>query len=688
MIILFLRSGAILPLFIAGDTMPYLYLVLLSLVILFLLYRNRRTEKSILAYKNRSVFQNIPVCYSRYRILSVEKEMVTDALLEDANNEYLSFFDTTLDKLKGLSCNEKSETLRVALKRGFSHVLNKKTTHHEFLSDPFGRYIDCIFCPSDIPDSVDVFVVDKTKEHSALKGLEKMNADLVAALEENKNYQQFSLDMLDNVPFPIFVKDINDDFKYVYWNKEAEIESGIKRDKVIGLTDFDLYREERASHYRNIDEQLVKDGKPYRAEEYYEMPNDEIRNTIVDKSIVTRGENSWLLIVRWDITRIKEYEKKLIQTKEDLENALKNQNLVLNNINFGLVSVDKDYRVMWESTESLRGIAERRPYIPGSICYETAMGRKEPCARCALRETIESGESVRHEIEVEGVTLEISATPIFDDSGKELLGGIMKLEDISEKKRVEKLLYEARKAEEANRLKSAFLANMSHEIRTPLNAIVGFSNLLVESEDSEEKHEFMKIIDSNNELLLQLINDIIDMAKIESDTLDFTYLETDVNEVLETILHQMELKNDSKEVKLKLQEACSQCVIKTDRVRLSQVLINFINNAMKFTREGSITFGYEMNEPQKDIYFYVKDTGIGIPEDKKEKVFERFVKLDSFAQGTGLGLSICSVIVEKLGGTIGVDSEVGKGSNFWFRIPVFDEEKKTKEYVNTSLEMA
>ena len=246
----------------------------------------------------------------------------------------------------------------------------------------------------------------------------------------------------------------------------------------------------------------------------------------------------------------------------------------------------------------------------------------------------------------------------------------MKIEDISDKKRIEHLMYEVKKADEANRLKSAFLANMSHEIRTPLNAIVGFSNLLIETEDPAEKQEFIHIISANNELLLQLINDIIDMAKIESGSLDFLYTQTDVNELMEDICSQMKLKNKSDAISISFDQKLPHCVIETDPYRLMQVITNFFTNALKFTEKGSISFGYTLDELAGEIRFYVKDTGIGIPDDKQKQIFDRFVKLNTFAQGTGLGLPICAMIAEKFGGSIGVESCVGEGSLFWLKIPV------------------
>ena len=234
----------------------------------------------------------------------------------------------------------------------------------------------------------------------------------------------------------------------------------------------------------------------------------------------------------------------------------------------------------------------------------------------------------------------------------------------------DELLQEAKeKAEESNRLKSAFLANMSHEIRTPLNAIVGFSEMVCQTEEEEEKQEFVKIISSNNILLLQLIDDILDLSKIEAGTMEFTFAQTDINELMEGICRQMQEKNSSPDVQIVFTERANQCIINTDRIRLSQVIINFTNNALKFTSKGSIEMGYRIEEASDEIYFYVKDTGIGIPADKIDKVFERFVKLNSFIKGTGLGLAICRVIVERLGGVIGAESKEGEGSCFWFKIP-------------------
>ena len=240
--------------------------------------------------------------------------------------------------------------------------------------------------------------------------------------------------------------------------------------------------------------------------------------------------------------------------------------------------------------------------------------------------------------------------------------------DITELKETEAKLIDAKeKAETADRLKSAFLANMSHEIRTPLNAIVGFSSLLVQGENPEEREQYMAIVEENNELLLQLISDILDLSKIEAGTFDFVKQELDVNQLCEDMVRTMKLKARPG-VEVVFDHRLPECIIVSDRNRLNQVIANFMNNAIKFTSTGSIRLGYGQAETNL-LRFYVADTGIGIIQEKQAEIFDRFVKLNSFAQGTGLGLAICRMIIEKIGGEIGATSEIGKGSTFYFTIP-------------------
>ena len=241
--------------------------------------------------------------------------------------------------------------------------------------------------------------------------------------------------------------------------------------------------------------------------------------------------------------------------------------------------------------------------------------------------------------------------------------------DITELKETEAMLIEAKeKAETADRLKSAFLANMSHEIRTPLNAIVGFSSLMGETGDIEEKRQYMAIIEENNDLLLQLISDILDLSKIEAGTFDFVEKELDVNMLCEDIVRFMKMKAKPG-VEVLFDRHLPECRIVSDRNRLNQVIANFVNNAIKFTTAGSIRVGYNKVD-ETHLRFYVADTGLGIEPEMQAQIFDRFIKLNTFVHGTGLGLSISKSIIEQLGGTIGVDSEPGKGSCFWFVLPI------------------
>ncbi len=255
--------------------------------------------------------------------------------------------------------------------------------------------------------------------------------------------------------------------------------------------------------------------------------------------------------------------------------------------------------------------------------------------------------------------------------------------DITQLKETEQMLIKAKeKAEEADRLKSAFLANMSHEIRTPLNAIVGFSSMLEEAEDQEEKHQYITIIEDNNKLLLQLISDILDLSKIEAETFDIIPKRVNAKQLCNDLFQAMQMKT-SPQVELRLKDNLPELTFTSDKNRLYQVLLNFVTNALKFTSEGNITIDYQIDG--NEVKFSVQDTGMGIEPEKQEAIFTRFVKLNSFIPGTGLGLSICQSIVTQLGGKIGVESEPGKGSCFWFTHPINERKISVKLLCHPSL---
>jgi len=248
--------------------------------------------------------------------------------------------------------------------------------------------------------------------------------------------------------------------------------------------------------------------------------------------------------------------------------------------------------------------------------------------------------------------------------------------DISDQLRHENELKKAKeRAEESEQIKSAFISNMSHEIRTPLNAIVGFSAVMSDIDNREERKKYQDIIESNNKRLLTLVNEVLDLSKIESDRFEFVLTSVKINELCTeiVIIHQL----NAGTISLNLDLPDQEIYFKTDRNRLTQVISNLIVNAIKFTPEGGVTLGYRLKTGF--VEFFVKDTGIGIAKDKLGNIFDRFVKVDDFAPGTGLGLAICKTIVEKLGGDISVTSEPDKGTVFSFRLPLlisdFNEEE-------------
>lgn len=347
-----------------------------------------------------------------------------------------------------------------------------------------------------------------------------------------------------------------------------------------------------------------------------------------------------------------------------------NNKMILNNIGVGLFFINLDFEIMWENCSVIEGMESWSFVKVGKKCYHQKLCADVPCADCPVVKYSVGNFVSSHEEVIErreNCVFSLLYTPILNQMN-EYQGCVVRIEDVTLREKTNLELQEAKEAaENADKLKSLFLANMSHEIRTPLNAIVGFSELLADTDDPLEKREFIKIIEANNKQLVQLINDILDLSKIEAGTLEFHLEQVNVVQVIDEV-YQIFLNHcNDKGIELMKDVPCAEFYILSDRNRIAQVVSNFMTNALKFTTHGSIKLGF--TEREDDIKIYVQDTGIGISEAKRKSIFERFVKLNSFAQGTGLGLSICMMIVNRLNGQINVDSKEENGSTFWFTIP-------------------
>ena len=491
----------------------------------------------------------------------------------------------------------------------------------------------------------------------------------------SQEMDSFVFDLLDNMPFPVMVKDVDNDFRYILWNKQCDLQSGFSRWEALGKTDFELFGDVFGRMNRKRDEEVIASGKTYRVQEDYVVRSGEVRNTMLEKSLLKVGERRFLLVVRWDLTEVMSSRREIERINKEKLALMEYNQLIWENASIGLVYLSPDYIVQWENLSNYSSHPMAKAYKTGVLCYKNAWGYDSPCKGCVVEKAMKSNRMESKVVTLSGgLTIEISGKAVRNEQN-EIAGYVLKFDDITDKMRIdEELRYAISKAEEANRLKSAFLANMSHEIRTPLNAIIGFSQILAETEDAAEREQYAKIITENNDLLLQLINDILDLSKIESDMLKFVYSSIDLNNLMSNIESAMKMKAKLNEhVEISFGDRLPECIIITDGKRLQQVITNLMNNAMKFTEKGSIRFGYSSVGENK-LRFYVADTGIGIPEEKREDIFNRFTKLNNFKAGTGLGLAICRTIVQKLGGEIGVEPNDGGGSVFWFTISTFPPE--------------
>ena len=273
---------------------------------------------------------------------------------------------------------------------------------------------------------------------------------------------------------------------------------------------------------------------------------------------------------------------------------------------------------------------------------------------------------------------QMNSIPVFDGEGR-LTGAFGLIRNITGlMKKQEMLKQETERANDSGRLKSVFLANMTHEIRTPLNAIVGFSDLLQAIDSPDDKKEMIRVIHNNCDMLLRLVNDILVLSSADSNVMEIIPEDIDAAREFDDLCQSLAQRVQEPGVEFIKDNPYTTLLTRLDAARINQVFINFVTNAVKYTHQGHIKVGYRMEERQgrQGFYAYCEDTGSGIPADQQGRIFERFVKLNDFVQGTGLGLSICKAIIEKCDGEIGVDSEEGKGSTFWFWVPATIKEVK------------
>lgn len=396
-----------------------------------------------------------------------------------------------------------------------------------------------------------------------------------------------------------------------------------------------------------------------------------------------------LLSYLWERRKCLRMQKRLFRESRKLEHTSHIASAILKNVHAYILLIDNDFKVLktnyYQLTGTQKSLEEKR--VGDLLQYRNALSAEGGCGthaycgscpiRCAIRQAFEQRRGFT-DLEATLNVLTAEKKSVACDaviSGSYFLlneeeNMVLTVHDITQLKQAEKELTLAKeKAENADISKSAFLANMSHEIRTPLNAITGFAEILASANTEEEKALYQEIIKMNADLLLQLVNDILDMSKIEAGTLEFVYTKVDINLLLSDLqqLFQMRVNEAGGNIQIIAEPGLPSCTIETDRNRVAQVLSNFTTNAIKFTQEGNVRIGYKARDTE--LYFYVTDTGTGIPADKLPEVFGRFVKLNKEKKGTGLGLSISKTIVNKLEGQIGADSVEGKGSTFWFTIP-------------------
>jgi len=621
----------------------------------------RKTKDKVIREQTflNNLFHFMPMGYIRMSIIRDENNKPCDYRVTDANEVSSTFFGLPLESYIGSLASEKHPDYLQKL--NFLEEILDSNSYRE--KDEYfprtERYTHWVIYSPGKDEIVGLFL-DSTGSVQANRALDR----------SEKLFQN----IFANIPAGVEIYD-KDGYLIDLNNKDLEIFGVVNKSDVIGVNFFDNPNVPQGIRDRVRNEDLVDFRLNYsfeQAEGYYETNRSNAIELYskVSKLYDNEGNFSGYILISIDNTeridamnRIRDFENFFLMISDYAKVGYAKLNL----LNRKGYAIKQWYKNLGEEEDTLLD------EVVGVYTHMHPEDRKRFLdfydeVRDGKRRHFQGEMRIRRpgtKNEWNWVSSNVMVTNYKPEENEIEIIGINY--DITELKETEAELIQARdKAEMMDRLKSAFLANMSHEIRTPLNAIVGFSDLLVETEELSERQEYIKIVRENNDLLLQLISDILDLSKIEAGTFEFTNGDVDVNLLCEDIVRSMGMKA-KEEVELILDNHLPVCHVISDRNRIHQVISNFVNNAMKFTSEGSIHVGYKLKDGE--LEFYVEDTGIGIEKEQLPHIFERFVKLNSFVHGTGLGLSICQSIVEQLGGRIGVDSEKGKGSRFWFTIP-------------------
>lgn len=508
--------------------------------------------------------------------------------------------------------------------------------------------------------------------NQAVDNLEQMNKKLTVSMAELDD-TNFLLDMfINSVPCLFWMKDVDDELRYVLVNESACKPTGLSASDFIGHTDAELFHDkdrfDLERELRTDLEAIEKGSISYMGE--LPIPDGRLFFHTTKNIIKTKSGRRYLIVMLSDVTELQETiekHKKAIKESERLNTMLYT---FINSIpcQFFMKDIGDGFRYSLANDKFCEMLGLSREYVIGKCESDLLPVEIAQRIKGYDKLAVEYGNYDYDDFFSLSGQKKMWRTQkkILELAGKKYM--IATSLDITKQfETLEELKLAKAKAEESDKLKSAFLANMSHEIRTPLNAIVGFSELLTTTDDPTRRASFSKYITTNSDLLLGLINDILDVSRFEAGYVKFDFEKFDVSELCRITCESFKSKL-KQSITLSYINAGDSCIVEYDKKRLTQVINNFLTNANKYTSEGFIRLGYTVEND--GVKVFVEDSGIGIPEDKKSRVFGRFEKLDSFAQGTGLGLSICKLIAEASGGEVGFDSEEGKGSTFWAWIPM------------------